>query len=136
MDSSQLDTTCIESLGHLIQQNNLLKCLGLIGNKSSKNGIDDSFVDMLAPFIIGNQNLKELDLRYNSDITDKSMPCLQELATKSCLNEISMFYTSVHFAQVQMIQTLLQIPSDEREIPIQSTTKSAAKITYDISSST
>ena len=71
--------------------------------------------------------MEKLELQSNPGITNTSVPYLTELAKRSYIKEINLIDTSVSEENKEMINALLRIPHEEREIPIQSNTKSAAK---------
>ena len=78
--------------------------------------------------MIGNTTLKELYLNENKGITDASVPHLIEMVNKSCIIDINIWNASISDEKQQEIKEALSIPIEEREIPIKSNTKSAAKI--------
>lgn len=136
LDASNLDVGCMNSLGDLIQQSDSLEILGLYGNESSERGINDECIEILSSFIVGNQTLESLDLHGNKGITKNSVQLFEEMAAKSCLKGIVLYSTLIDDADKKKIKKQVEIPNDQRELPIQSKTKSAAKIAYEDSSST
>ncbi len=94
----------------------------------SSNEATDKGIETIPEDLIGNTKLKVLDLNRNSGITDASVPYLIEIAKKSCITEIGLRDTLISYAKKQEVEELLKIPIDEREVPIKSNTKSAAKI--------
>ncbi len=64
----------------------------------------------------------------NEEITDASVPHLVEIAKKSCITKVDLQFALISEEKQQEIEELLKIPIEQREIPIKSNTKSAAKI--------
>ncbi len=120
---NEIDDECMNQLGEYVQDNQHLKILNISGNK-----ITDKEIEIISEYLIGNTKLDDLDLGGNKGITDVSVPYLIEIAEKSCITEVYLQYTSISYAKQQEIEELLKIPIEEREIPIKSNTKSAAKI--------
>lgn len=120
---NKLDDDCIDSLGLYIQDNQHLENI-LIGY----NKLTDNAVEILSESLIGNSTLKLLDLSSVVGITDVSTPHLIEIARRSFVTEIVIWDTCISSEKKQKIFESLAIPSNEREIPIKSSSKSAAKI--------
>ena len=91
------------------------------------NDITDIGLEVLAKYLIGNTTLKLLDLSYNIGITGKSSSHFIEAALKSCLISIKLAETSVSEESQEEINQKLSINVQEREIPVHSPSKSAAK---------
>ncbi len=123
LTGNEIDDECMKQLGEYVQDNEHLERLILDINK-----VTDKGTEMLSECLIGNTILKVLDLSWNKEITDLSIPYLIEIAKKSCITEIDIRYTSTSQEKKQEIEDLLKIPIEEREIPIKSNTKSAAKV--------
>ncbi len=119
----QIDDECMKQLGEYIQDNKCIEKLRVRNNKITNKGIE-----IISEYLIGNTKLDELYFDDNNGITDASVPYLIEIAKKSCITEIDIRSTSISEEKQQEIEELLKIPIDEREIPIKSNTKSAAKI--------
>lgn len=120
--NNQLDDTCMTSLGEYIQSNQSLYEIWL-----RQSEITDAGIEILTPYILGNTSLKEIWFDDCSQITNASVPNFMEMAKKSELEEIWLFRTDVDHHLAYEICELLNIPSDQREIPLKSNTKSAAK---------
>ncbi len=118
-----IDDECMQQLGEYVQENKYLERLNINGNK-----ITDKGVEILSEYLSGNILLKELGLYYNRGITNASVPYLVDIANKSYITNIYLVDTSITYKNQQEINNALSIPIDEREIPIKSNTKSAAKI--------
>lgn len=113
----------MKRLGKFIQENDCTEEIIFTNNQLTNHS-----VDILSEYLIGNTTLKRLDLVLNLAITDASVPHILEVIKKSCITELNLAYRSISDAKVQEIEEALKIPLDQREIPIQSNSKSAAKI--------
>ncbi len=120
---NEIDDECMKQLGEYVQDNEYLERLMLSYNKVTDKGIE-----MLLEYLIGNTKLNELNLSVNWGITDASVPYLIEIAKKSCITRMYLGGTSISEEKQQEIVELPKIPIEQREIPIKSNTKSAAKI--------
>jgi len=78
--------------------------------------------------MIHKKNKHELDISYNKGITDKSLQYLIDIAKKTSITTLLIDSSSVSEENQKEIDKLVKIPIDEREIPIKSSSKSAAKI--------
>ncbi len=123
LSSNQIDDECMKRLGEYVQDNEHFEVLSISYNMLTDNGIE-----ILSEYLIGNTALKELDLNNNEGIVDASVPYIIEITMKSCITTIYLEDTSISGEKQQEIKELLKIPIEEREIPIKSNTKSAAKI--------
>lgn len=93
-----------------------------------RNGnITDKGIEILAPSIFGNTSLKACDLSNNLGINILSAGLLKEAVMKSCLTELKLEHTSITKSDIDDINELLLVPFEQREIPISSSSKSAAK---------
>lgn len=119
---NELDDECMESLGEYAQDNEHLECMK-IGNR-----VTDKGVEILSKYLIGNTKLEELSLSFNQGVTDASVPFLIEFAKKSSILRIDYFETSISDEQKGALNNALRIPTEDRDIPIKSNAKSAAKI--------
>lgn len=120
---NEMDDDCMDSLGEYIDSNPCLKCIALANNK-----ITDIGFKRLSQHLIGNTSLEYLNFLGNEGITDESAPILMDVVKKSSLTSLDLFWTSISQNQQKVIFDLLPVPVDQREIPIMSSTKSAAKI--------
>ena len=80
--NNDLDDECMKQLGEYVQDNEYLEKLWLGSNK-----VTDKDIEIISEYLIGNTKLKELELQYNKEITDKSVPYLIEIAKKSRVTE-------------------------------------------------
>ena len=127
---NQIDDECMKQLGEYVQNNEHLEKLEIGSNK-----LTDKRIEILSEYLNGNTTLKELYLRNNNGITDVSVPYLIEIAKKSCITRLFIGNTSISQEKQQEIDEALSISIDEREVPIKSNTKSAAKISASVSAS-
>lgn len=119
---NRLSDECMDSLGEYLQSAQTVKHLGLGGNKLTNFG-----VEILSSYIIGDVTLKALWLYRNRKLTSLASQCLKDVAQKSYVTDISLYQTKVSLLDQAEITKLLKIPTKERDIPIKSNTKSAAK---------
>jgi len=94
---------------------------------ANQNRISDKGIEDLTQYIIGNTSLKVLNVSGATGITTASIPQFVEMAKKSCLNSITLYNEAVSWESQDELCNLLDIPIDQREIPIYSSSKSAAK---------
>ncbi len=113
----------MKRLGEYINNNEYLKELNV-----SATQLVDQYLEVFLPYIFGNSTLTKLDLSGNGKITQGSMPYLLEAVKTTNLTTIDLSYTSLFHQDQQDIYTLLKTPLSERDVPIKSNTKSAAKI--------
>ncbi len=111
-------------IGEYVQGNQHLESLNMGWNK-----LDDRSIEVLADHLIGNTSLKYLGIREHIHVTDASAPFLMEIAKKSNLVKMDLDFTRLGYENISNIKKLLSISPDNREIPINSNSKSAAKIT-------
>lgn len=123
LGANQLDDDCMAALGEFIDNNPYLEVL-----KVDYNKVTDKGMYILSPFLIGNTKLKQIALHENSYLTDACLPYVSDMARTSCLTEIMLFATAMSYESQSHVRTLLSIPIDDREVPIKSNTKSAAKV--------
>lgn len=114
----------MKALVQFVQDNEHLEDLMLNGRD-----INDTFFEMLSECLIGNTRLNMLGVIFNKSITDKSVPYFLEIAKKSHIKETMLWKTSISADNQQRIEDAFSTPIEEREIPLKSNTKSAAKIT-------
>ncbi len=123
LSDNLIDNECMMQLGEFIQGNQHISLLYICSNKITDRGIE-----ILSEHLAGNTTLKYLDLNNNNGITEASVPYLLEIAKRSCIEVIILWYISLSSESKKKIQETLKIPINQREIPIKSNTKSAAKI--------
>lgn len=123
INNNQLNDECMNHLGEFVQENLHLEVLNL-----SSNLITDDGIEILTDHLIGNVKLNNLKLNYNKGITEKSTACLSQTIKKSHVINLETWSTSIPTDASKEFEKFLKIPIDEREIPLQSNTKSASKI--------
>lgn len=119
---NQLDDDCMASLGEYLQESPFVEELNI-----AYNHITDKGIEVLAEYIIGNTALNFLDFQGNREITEDSVSFFVDIATKSCITRLGMNFTSILDENKEEIEELLHVPVEQRDIPIHSNTKSAAK---------
>lgn len=120
---NQLDDECMKHLGEYLHYNEHIETIRLGYNYATDKG-----VEILSEYLIGNIALRQLYLNGSKGITDASVPHLIEMVNKSCITNIALWGTSISEDKNQEIYEAESIPIEQREIPIKSNTKSAAKI--------
>lgn len=123
LSSNLLDDNCMKQVGEYIQESEYL--FGL----SIGNNVTDEGIEILSQHLIGNTTLKELWLSLNAGITDISSPYLFEIAKRSSISKLNLHGTSISFEKKRDIENAFTTPIEQRELPIKSNTKSAAKVT-------
>ena len=123
LDSNLLDDECMNMLGEFIQYSETIEKITI-----SRNIITDKGIEILSEHLIGNITLKTLDISGNEGITDKSLPYLIDIAKKTSVTSMYIFNATLSKENQEELKKLVKIPIDEREIPIKSKSKSAAKI--------
>ena len=128
LSHNKIDDECMKQLGEYLQDNEHLEKLDISFNKMTDKGIE-----VLSEYWIGNITLKELYLNFNKLITDVSVPHFVEIVKQSCIVKTDLLGTSISEEKHQEIGKVLRIAIEQREIPIKSNTKSAAKISLSAS---
>lgn len=129
LSENYLDDDCMISFGEFLQECQTVEDIRFNNKFEDLNKISDSGIKILAPYLIGTP-LKVIDLSGNRKISNTSASLLKEIIPKCCLKEINLERTLVTKNEISMINTYLKLLSEEREIPIFSATKSAAKSDY------
>lgn len=114
----------MESIGEFARDNQYLEKLFL-----SNNQFADAGMEILSEHLVGNTTLKVLDLTMNYSITNASVPYIIEIAKKSCVIDMCIRNTKIEDDKIKEVETFVNIPIDQREIPVKSNSKSAAKST-------
>lgn len=122
--SCSIDDGAMASLGDFIRKSSTIKKIYLESNK-----ITDQGIALLAESMIGNISLKFLEFSFNVHITESSLPNFHQIASNTAVNDIRLAETKIPYEKRKSLFTLLSIPVEQRELPIISNTKSAAKIT-------
>lgn len=122
LSRTKVGRTAMKELCEFIQNNDTLENLYLGATE-----IGDDAIKILCEHIDCNVTLKKICFRENFSITDKSFEYFCEIGRRTCVVDIDIRSTSITKPKQIEIQKILSIPTDQRETPIQSTTKSAAK---------
>lgn len=96
----------------------------------SSTEITDSTIEILVQSLAGNTSIRRLHLSENVHITNRSIPALLELAKTTNITDISLYSTSLAQSSINEIHKQFSVLLEEREIPIKSNAKSAAKSSY------
>lgn len=130
LSNDQLNSECMDQLGEYLQNDDSLEYLDI-----AYNNITDKDVETLSEYLVGNSTLKDIILKRNEDISDRSSPFLAKIAKTTCVIKIDLTWTAISQAIYSNINNLLAIPIDQRELPIKSKAKSAANSSSSSSSS-
>lgn len=132
---NQFDDKCMKDLGEFIECDHFLERLTISGyeetglgyedKKRENNGVTDKGVEILSEYLIGNTSLIHLELDGNKGITAASIPLFIEIVKKSCIIGMKV---SINWDNHLQFSEAISTPIEEREIPIKSKAKSAAKI--------
>lgn len=119
---NSIDDACIEAFANFLQNNTSLKHIELSNNKITNAG-----VIALTEFLSGNTTLQSIGLSENEMITVDIYPYFVDLAKHTAIKEIYVPFIDFENSQRLELKRLLSIPPEERELPIKSDSKSAAK---------
>ena len=127
--NNYLDDDCMEALGQFIENSNSIEEISL-GNfeKTGQSKISDSGIKILSEHLIGNTTLRSLAIYDCDDITDISVPYFIEIAKRSCVTSLDLQCLPISDEELYEIYELCKISIDQREVPVKSNAKSAAKI--------
>lgn len=129
LSHNELNDDCMASLGELIQNNSSIEKIVLTGGSYGRgNIISDKGIEILSFHLHGNLVLKMIDLTENRGITDASIPFLIDAVKASCICDVNVWDTSVSDIKSKELKEYLDIPIDKRCLPVQSSSKSAAKM--------
>lgn len=131
IDFSQntLDDDCMVSLGRYIQSSPNFYYISLSddGNEGPKSIIGDKGIETLSESLYGNNTFRILHLNKLKRITSKSATYLIDMAKNSGIFAVELDGTLLSHHERTRIAQLINIPITDRNIPILSKTKSAAK---------
>ena len=119
----ELDDVGLKGLSDLMRYNQSIEVLNIENNKFTDKGLQE-----LLDSLIGNRVLKEISLKGNNLITSKSVAWIEETIKGSAIKKFTLDSTQIGRQEISKISDLVDIPIEDRYLPIQSTTKSAAKI--------
>lgn len=112
----------LQSFAELLNENETIKFVSL-----QSNIITDAGIEILSQELSGNTSILSLDLAYIKQLTDFSTSHLIELAKTTNLEHLEVLHTNISILYKHQISNWLEIPIDQREIPIKFKAKSAAK---------
>lgn len=121
--SIELDDIGVKGLSDLMRYNESIEVLIIEDNKLTDEGLQE-----LLDSIVGNRILKEISVKDNKSITSKSVEWIKDTIKSSAIKIFNVDSTQINRAANSEIKAQLEIPIEDRYLPIQSTTKSAAKI--------
>lgn len=124
ISKNKLDNACMEALGGLMKYNQSIETLNISNNFIKEEG----FV-ALFDSLIGNKTLKTLNINENGNIGKDLLPLLKDMLQGSALQVLSMSFSQLGSEIEKEITDLLKRPLNQRDLPIESKSKSAAKTT-------
>lgn len=124
LSGTGLQVCHMEMIGDCLQMNKSIKDIDL-----SWNPLTDAHIEAFALSMIGNTSLESMSLAWNGSISAACTSYLKEFCEKSNIKSIELVGTLIGPENIRDIHRLLAVNIEERNIPISSKTKSAAKIT-------
>lgn len=125
LSRSKIKDEHIECITHLLNENESIAFILL-----TANDISDTGIEIMSQSLAGNTSLHTCAFYNNNRLTEKSIPFFIEIAKTTYINVIQTPLLNNSYAHIQEINTYLRVPREQREIPIKSKTKSAAKSSY------
>lgn len=119
---NEINDSCMESLGNYLRFSDTIEYVDI-----GQNLISDHGISQLETTLCGNVSIKTLGLSSNKGITEKSIDAFKSIAKRTSIEEVHLFGTKLHPSHIEMIQSAFSLPIESREIPVASTSKSAAK---------
>lgn len=128
LSGNRIDDSSMDMLGEFLSTTQTLNYLS-IGSEYNFSfyEITDHGVEVGLRSLIGNISLTDLCIGGHLRITNKSSIFFYDLVSKSGIKKFYLEGTSVSEEVKQEIDDLLQVPVEERDIPVVSSSKSAAK---------
>lgn len=128
ISGNRIDDNCMDMLGEFLSSIQILNYLS-IGSEYNFSfyEITDHGAEIGLRSLIGNINLSDLCIGGHHRITNKSATFFFDLVSKSGIKKFYLEGTSVTEDIKQEIDDLLQVPVEQRDIPVVSSSKSAAK---------
>lgn len=120
---NDIDDKCMNSLADYLYKNPYVNEIWL-----GHNHISDKGIEILSEHVIGSLSIKFLDFENNNKITNASVPYFLEMCKQSYITALGLSETSISGQMKTDIFSALSISIDQRDIYIQSQTKSAAKL--------
>lgn len=90
---NKLDDECMADVGELISKNSNIKTLSF-GDYRGGNNITDNGVKTISKYLTDNQSLRLISFNSNKEVSNKSLPVLQDLLRKSKIDSINVRNTS------------------------------------------
>lgn len=122
MSHNKIDDESMNAFGEFLENNKHLSDITL-----EYNNISDKGIEILSEYLAGNTALRKVSFGKNEAITNKSLPYINEIAKTTSIAELGINGCSVSDEGREHLRELLLIPVDARDIPIKSSSKSAAK---------
>lgn len=126
LPNAGLDDYGVLSLCDLINANKSIQKINN-GSYSSTSGISKKALWALAEALVGNVILTELSLNVKVENGESCFDAFKNIATKTYIKEMHISRESVSDSEMTELKHLIKVPVEKREIPVTSTTKSAAK---------
>jgi len=111
MQETNFDDDSIEILGRLIKKNKNICEINLSGTK-----ITDKGVEILSKYVIGNTSIVSIKLNHNSGVTNDSLDPIKNIINLSAVSFFEVNWTKM--TKEFEIEELLEIPIEQREIPL------------------
>lgn len=121
---SNINDEHLDKLGDVIGSSDKIDNLCI----SSNENITDEGLNKLINHMLGNTSLKTLDISNNRKITEKSIPLLLEMAEVTSITSLHIYGTGIDYDKTNKVYDAFKKPVNDRNIPLKSKTKSAAKV--------
>lgn len=93
---NNIDDNCMESLGIFTKEKKMVRSIDICGNYQARSGrISDRGIQAIAPYIFGNESLRQINISYNSEITDQSLPMIKQWIERSRIEYVSISETRI-----------------------------------------
>lgn len=119
---NSLNDECMDALGDLIYCNPSINRVDISHNSIGNNGLAT-----LVNYLIGNTSLTHLNI-CKLAANSASTPLLLDLLAQSHIKKIILDGLMIPYNEISEIRRKMDVPIEERELPILSKTKSAAKV--------
>lgn len=141
VSGNDISDDCMESIANFIKKSQvidlsinlsgfypLIVAFGGNPNKrptKSKN-VTNKSIEILHSVLIGNTNVKVINLNYQGGIADECVPLLKEIAEQSGAS-LFLAWAPISDENSKELKKLFGVPIENRSIPVISNTKSASK---------
>jgi len=112
--NNSIDDDCMKDLGELLQMNKSITTIDISCPFKYSSGISDKGIEILTPYLKGNEKLKYLNLDKNKQITEKSIPFLKEMIINSRIENI--VCDSIPLGDISSLLAINQIKNGNNEI--------------------